>query len=159
MRIFSIILDYHFTFLVVSLALFGLGLGGVLAHYFSSKTSMKDNFSRLAILSLAFSLLMTFLTLLTVATPNMGVGVQIFVMFLPFLAAGTALAMAYKLYVKQGSVLHFADLVGAALGSLAVVFLINLVGALVAIVFVSMLTLFSSVLFSLVSRKKLVLAV
>lgn len=158
-RVFSIMLDYHYTFLVVSLALFGLGLGGVLAHYFSSKTSTKDNFARLAILGLTFSLLMTFLTLLAVAAPNMGIGLQISIMFLPFLAAGTALAMAYKIYVTRGSLLHFADLVGAALGSLAVVFLINWAGAPLAIVFVSMLTLSSAVLFSIASRKKMVLAV
>lgn len=129
-RIFSIIFDFHYTFLVVSLALFGLGLGGVLAHYLSSKSSIKDNFSRLAILSIAFSLLMTFLTLLTVSTPNMDISVQILIMFLPFLVVGTVLAMVYKLFVSRSSILHFADLIGAALGSLAVVFLIKWVGQL-----------------------------
>ncbi|MCL4429922.1 MAG: hypothetical protein M1167_04130, partial [Chloroflexi bacterium] len=84
-RIFSVMLDYHYTFLVVSLALFGIGLGGVLAHYLTSKTSLKDNFSRLAILSIAFSLLMTFLTLLIVSAPNLDVSIQVFIMFLPFL--------------------------------------------------------------------------
>ena len=116
-RIFSVMLDYHYTFLVVSLALFGIGLGGVTAHYFSSKTSIKDNFSRLATLSIAFALLMTFLTLAIVSSPNLDVNVQIFMMFVPFLVSGTVLAMAYKLFVSQSSVLHFADLIGAALGS------------------------------------------
>jgi hypothetical protein len=158
-RIFSVMLDYHYTFLVVSLALFGIGLGGVAAHYFSSKTSIKDNFSRLAILSIAFAMLMTFLTLATVSAPNLDVGVQIFIMFVPFLVAGTVLAMAYKLFVNQSSILHFADLIGAALGSLAIVFFINWAGAPLAVIFVSTLTLVSSALFSLASKKKLILAV
>ena len=152
-------LDYHYTFLVVSLALFGIGLGGVTAHYFSSKTSTKDNFSRLAILSIAFALLMTFLTLAAISVPNLDVSLQIFIMFVPFLVAGTVLAMAYKLFVSQSSVLHFADLIGAALGSLAIVFLITWAGAPSAVIFVSTLTLVSSALFSLASKKKLLLAV
>ncbi len=158
-RIFSVMLDYHYTFLVVSLALFGLGLGGVIAHYLSSKTSLKDNFSRLASLSIAFSFLMTFLTLLTVSSPNIDVSIQVFIMFLPFLVAGTVLAMAYKIFVSHSSMLHFADLVGAALGSLAIVFLINWAGAPLAVLIVSTVTLVSSALFSLASKKKLILLV
>jgi len=158
-RIFSVMLDYHYTFLVVSLALFGISLGGVIAHYFSSKTSIKDNFSRLTILSIAFALLMTFLTLAAVSAPNLDVSVQIFIMFLPFLVAGTVLAMTYRLFVSQSSVLHFADLIGAAVGSLAIVFLINWAGAPLAVIFVSTLTLVSSVLFSLASKKKLLVVV
>lgn len=158
-RIFSIMLDYHYTFLVVSLALFGLGLGGVIAHYLSRKNSIKDNFSRLAVLAIAFSFLTTFLTLLTVSTPNLDIGLQVFIMFIPFLVAGTLLAMAYKIFVSRSSMLHFADLVGAAFGSLAVVFLINWIGAPVAILLVSIITLISSALFSLASRKKLVMVI
>ena len=158
-RIFSIMLDYHYTFLVVSLALFGLGLGGIIAYYLSSKTSLKDNFSRLAILAIAFSFLTTFLTLLIVSTPNLSIGLQVFIMFLPFLVAGTLLAMAYKVFVSRSSILHFADLVGAAFGSLAVVFLINWIGAPIAILLVSIITLISSALFSLASRKKLVMVI
>ena len=158
-RIFSVMLDYHYTFLVVSLALFGLGLGGVIAHYLSSKISLKDNFSRLAILSIAFSFLITFLTLLTVSTPNLDVGIQVFIMFLPFLVSGTLLAIVYKIFVSRSSILHFADLVGAALGSLAIVFFINWAGAPLAVLFVSIVTLVSSALFSLASQKKLILLI
>ena len=113
----------------------------------------------LAILSIIFSLLVTFLTLLTVSTPNMDNSLQVFIMFLPFLVAGTVLAMAYKIFVSRSSLLHFADLVGAALGSLAIVFFINWAGAPLAVIFVSAVTLVSSVLFSLASKKKLILVI
>jgi hypothetical protein len=158
-RIFSIMLDYQYTFLVVSLALFGLGLGGVIAYYLSSKTSLKDNFGRLAILAIFFSFSTTFLTLLAIAVPNLNTSLQIAIMFLPFLFAGTLLAMAYKLFVSRSSILHFADLIGAALGSLVVVFFINWAGAPIAVLLVSLGTLTSSVLFSLASRKKLILVI
>jgi predicted membrane-bound spermidine synthase len=102
---------------------------------------------------------MTFLTLAAVSAPNLDVSVQVFMMFIPFLVAGTVLAMAYKLFVSQSSILHFADLIGAALGSLAIVFFINWAGAPLAVIFVSTLTLVASALFSLASKKKLILAV
>jgi predicted membrane-bound spermidine synthase len=159
-RIFSVMLDYHYTFLVVSLALFGLGLGGVIAYYFSSsKTSLKDNFGRLAILAIVFSFSTIFLTLIAISVPNLNTSLQIFIMFLPFLVAGTLLAMVYKVFVSRSSILHFADLAGAALGSLVVVFFINWAGAPIAVLLVSLGTLTSSVLFSLASRKKLFLAI
>lgn len=157
-RIFSIILDYHYTFLVVSLALFGLGLGGVATHYLSRKT-VQDNFSRLGILAIAFSLLMIILTLIIASNPNLNILIQILTMFLPFLVAGTLLAMAYKTFVNHSSTLHFADLVGAALGSLTVVFFINWAGAPLAILFVSIMTLISAAFFSVASQKKLILAI
>lgn len=157
-RIFSIILDYHFTFLVVSLALFGLGLGGVAAHYLSRKMR-QDNFSRLAVLAIAFSLLMILLTLIIASNPNLNIIIQILTMFLPFLVAGTLLAMAYKTFVSHSSALHFADLVGAALGSLTIVFFINWTGAPLAILFVSIVTLISAAFFSIASQKKLILAI
>ena len=158
-RIFSIMLDYHYTFLVVSLALFGLGLGGVSAYYCSSKISSKVNFSGLAILSVVFSLSTTFLTLFAISVPDLNVIIQAFIVFVPFLVAGTLLAMTYKVLVSHSSILHFADLVGAALGSLAVVFLINWVGAAIAVLLVSLVTLISSVFFSLASKKKITMAI
>lgn len=158
-RIFSVMLDYHYTFLVVSLALFGLGLGGVIAHYLTSKLSLKDNLARIAFLIFIFSLLITFLTLFSTSVPNLDVSVQMLIMFLPFLISGTVLAIAYKLFVSKSSLLHFADLIGAALGSLAIVFFINWAGAPTAVIFISIITLISSALFSLASKKKLLLTI
>lgn len=158
-RIFSIMLDYHYSFLVISVAIFGLGLGGIIAHYYSSKTFLKDNFNGLAILAVIFSFSMIFFTLIAVSFPNLNMILQAFIMFLPFLIAGTLLAMAYKIFVRSSSMLHFADLIGAALGSLAVVFLLNWVGAIVAVLLISLVTLISSLLFSFVSKKKLTIAI
>ncbi len=159
-RVFSIMLDYHYTFLVVSLALFGLGLGGVLAYYFSKRVVFsKKVFSRVAILNLFFSLLMSLLTLLVISLPDLDAGFQAFIMFLPFLVAGTILALTYKVFVSHSSILYFADLAGAALGSLAVIFLINFTGATVAILLVSLVTLVSTVLFSLVTKHRLLMGV
>src|SRR5947209_12217218 len=38
-RLFSVVLFYHFAFLAISVALLGLGAGGVFAHIFRAKLS------------------------------------------------------------------------------------------------------------------------
>src|SRR5579872_2806045 len=38
-RLFSVVLFYHFAFLAISVALLGLGAGGVFAHVFRTKLS------------------------------------------------------------------------------------------------------------------------
>src|SRR5437588_12870579 len=38
-RLFSVVLFYHFAFLAISVALLGLGAGGVLAHLFRARLS------------------------------------------------------------------------------------------------------------------------
>ena len=158
-RIFSIMLDYHYTFLVVSLAMFGLGLGGVIAQHFSSKTPLKNSFSRLAIMAVIFSLSTSIFAFVVVSFPNLGTAPQVFMSFLPFLISGTLLATAYKVFVSHSNMLHFADLVGAAVGSLAVVFLLTWLGAAIAVLLVSIVTLLSALFFALTSRKKTVVAV
>ncbi len=51
-RIFSVVFYYHFAFLAISIALFGLGAGGVLSYLVSSK----EVYQRLGILAAVNSL-------------------------------------------------------------------------------------------------------
>ena len=46
-RIFSVVLFYHFAFVAISVALFGLGAGGVLAYYMPAATKKESTWSRL----------------------------------------------------------------------------------------------------------------
>lgn len=158
-RIFSIMLDYHYTFLVVSIAMTGLGLGGAIAQYLSSKIPLNNNFMKLAVMAIVFSLSTSIFTFAVVSVPNMNTGFQVFIMFLPFLIGGAVLATAYKVFVSHSNLLHFADLIGAAFGALAVVFLLNWAGAVAAVLLVSVATLFSSLFLALASRKKTVIIV
>src|SRR3972149_2766121 len=54
-RIFSVMLDYHFTFLIISVSLFGLGIGGLFAQSFSSDKPSSYIFTRLALMGIVFS--------------------------------------------------------------------------------------------------------
>ncbi len=158
-RIFSIMLDYHYTFLVISLAVFGLGLGGVIAQRLSRKSSLNNSLGKIAILSVSFASLVSVFALVAVSFSNLHWIAQTFIIFLPFLAAGTLLAMVYKLFVRHSSTLYFADLLGAGAGALAIVFLLNGVGAIVSVLLVSFITLVGASFFALASRKKFVVAI
>src|SRR3990170_2679015 len=156
-RIFSVILDYHYSFLVVSLALFGLGVGGLFAQAFSSRTPPNENFGKLSIMTILFSFSTSFFVLIAVSSPDMNLIVASFMMFLPFLLAGILLATAYKVFISHSNVLHFVDLGGAALGALAVVFLLNSVGAVMEVLALSVATSLASLFFAFASRKKTVI--
>src|SRR5213080_2977005 len=41
-RLFSVVLFYHFAFLAISIALLGLGAGGVLAHLWKERLNGRD---------------------------------------------------------------------------------------------------------------------
>src|SRR5213082_2475552 len=53
-RLFSVVLFYHFAFLAISIALLGLGAGGVLAHLWKQRLNALET-RRIAMLSSAMT--------------------------------------------------------------------------------------------------------
>jgi len=153
-RILSVMFSYHYTFLAVSVALFGLSLGGVLTQVFSWRTSLDKIFSRLAFLCLILSFAFSFFTFATATMQGLDLIGSIFVMFFPFLIAGVFLTAIYKIFVTSSSVVYFADLLGAAIGALAVVFLLNLIGAIREVFLLSIFISIASLFFALASKRK-----
>ncbi len=129
-RLFSVVFHYHFAFLSISIALFGLGTGGVLSYVIQARPGKV--FSKLALLSTlngiavpcALVLLLTrrgefsFFTLALIY----------FVTALPFVLAGAVLAMAIAETIERVDRVYFFDLLGAAAGCLALVPFLNYLG-------------------------------
>jgi hypothetical protein len=137
-RIFSVTMFYHFAFLAISVALFGLSASGVLVYL------LRDRLSNASIRGLlcAGSLVHATATLLGLAllvririgldsTPdNLLRPVAIYVLAaLPFLAGGAVLSLAFARLTGRINMLYGADLLGAAAGCLALVPLLNQLGA------------------------------
>jgi len=156
-RIFSVMLDYHYTFLIISMALFGLGIGGLFAQGFSSEKHQDCTFSRLALMGIGFSFSTAIFVVIAISFPNLNLILAAFLVFLPFSIAGMLLATCYKVFVTHSNVLHFADLGGAAIGALASVLLLNWVGAVMEVLALSVATSLASLFFALASRKKTVI--
>jgi len=129
-RIFSVTMFYHFAFLAISIALFGLSASGVLVYVARDRLS---NASTQGLLC-AGSLLHAAVTLVSLAllvriqigfdrTPDNFVRLlAIYILAaLPFFAGGAVLSLAFARLTGRINMLYGADLLGAAAGCLALV--------------------------------------
>ncbi len=137
-RIFSVSIWYHFAFLVVSVALFGIGASGVALSFV--KPGPREQYLR-AWAPMWFSVSVLFAYLLTNAIPFSPFRIlqdrtQLFYFFLydvllmiPFFFSGCAVALILRAYPARAGRLYAFDLIGAALGTLLVFFVLPLSGA------------------------------
>lgn len=137
-RILSTLLSYHFVFSVVSLAMLGLGLGGLLVQHCSTQAREKAlvRFLWLSLISTVLALaVMVWMAQESVFFEHYYV--YFLVMLVPFTFGGAFFAQAYQGYGGYGSQLYAADLFGAALGCVCGVLILNWVGALRGILILS----------------------
>src|SRR5262245_55497913 len=93
--IFSVVFYYHFAFLAISIALFGLGLGGVFSYVAAGWKA--PLFTRLGRLSLINSMLVILALALILAQgdhpTNWNLALIYFTTALPFMVAGTVVSL------------------------------------------------------------------
>jgi spermidine synthase len=123
-KIFSVILWYHFAYLAVSLALFGLGGGGLLAFFFQERWSrdIREFLGRLGLRQmLAIVLCLVFILNVDFRCGSSAARfVKFFLIYLigslPFVAAGAAISLVFRSYPQRLAKLYFFDLVGSGIG-------------------------------------------
>ncbi len=129
-RIFSVVFYYHFAFLAISIALFGLGTGGVLSYLLPP--SRDRQFSKLSWLSMLNSLLvclaLAVVLLQKSGASNWSLALVYFTTALPFCGAGVILSSAISETIERVDRVYFFDLLGAAGGCLLLVPLLNYLG-------------------------------
>jgi len=119
-RIFSAVFYYHFAFLAISIAMFGLGLGGVFSYVVAGwKTPL---FVRLGRLSVANSFLVVLALVTILAQKNdvssFDLALIYFTTALPFFVSGTILSLAIAETMERVNRVYFCDLLGAGAGCL-----------------------------------------
>ena len=131
-RIFSVVFYYHFVFLAISIALFGLGAGGVFSYIVAG---WKGNlFLKLGRLSAINSFLVILAVVVVLAqgqgqNPSAGyLTLTYFATALPFFGAGAIISLAVSETISRVNRIYFFDLAGAAGGCLLLVFLLNMFG-------------------------------
>src|SRR5579863_1777979 len=136
-RLFSVVLFYHFAFLAISIALLGLGAGGVCAHLVKIRLACTDTRSLAARLCIINSLVVVVVLEIVLHVPvalqvswgNFG---RLTALYLaaaaPFFLTGLLFAIVFARETKRIPRLYGADLCGGALPCLAVVPLLNWVG-------------------------------
>lgn len=160
-RIFSATIWYHYAFMAVSVALFGLGAGGVVLHILRRRLD-SQRMLRLPIVSVLFFALSIpcFLWFITrfPASPS-SLNYYYAVSAVPFFLAGVSMSFVFDAFAQISPKLYFADLIGASLGCLLAEPLLGAFGGestmLVAAVLSSIVVIFLS---SYSGRKILVLA-
>jgi predicted membrane-bound spermidine synthase len=152
-RIFSVSIWYHFAFLVVSVALFGIGASGV-ALSFVPPGPREARLRALAPLCFSISgLLAYFLTnaipfspfrILQEPKQLLFFFVYDVLLMIPFFFSGATVALILRTFPVRAGRLYAFDLVGAAVGTLLVFFVLPLGGARGAIALSSALGVVSA---------------
>ncbi len=133
-RLFAAILAYHFVFAAVSLGLLGLGLGGVLLAALPREADGAAALRRLGLFALGEALTLVVSLTFFLRYPDADRLLPFALAALPpFLVAGLFLALSLRRFAAAGSRVYFADLAGAATGSLGAVFLLQALGPPVAV--------------------------
>jgi hypothetical protein len=143
-RLFSVVLFYHFAFLAISIALLGLGAGGVCAYLFRTKLARLGTQSLASalcctnaiaipavlevVLHIPVSLELTWMNLLKLSAIYLSSAV-------PFFLVGLLFSVVFARESRTIARLYGADLLGGALACLAIVPLLNWVGGPNAILF------------------------
>ncbi len=139
-RVFSVLYFGQFAFLIISLALFGYGMSGVflalgrMPRQGERTTAMISRYLFLFAVSLPAAyeatLLLTidFLHLFNPVTNLLFLALNCLILLVPFFCGGVALALIFSHYSDRIGRLYFVDLVGASLGSLAIIPLIPRLG-------------------------------
>ena len=128
-RVYSATIWYHYTFIAVSVALLGWGLGGLLLHLLRRRIVV-PTMEKAALLTLLYAATIPLCLWLIVQFPFRMERLALYFVapLLPFLLAGMVLSMIFHLHRETAARLYLADLCGASLGALAVTFLLEKVG-------------------------------
>src|SRR5262245_37073545 len=137
-RIFSVTMYYHFAFLAISIALFGLSASGVFVYVLRARLA---SISTRALLTSA-ALLHALVTIVALAClvrirvglnyspTNLALMLAIYLLAaLPFFAGGAVISVAFARLVDRINLVYSADLVGAATGCLVLIPLLDWLGA------------------------------
>lgn len=132
-RIFSVTMWYHYTFMAVSLAMFGMTVGAILVYlrprWFAPAAAARrmglaaSCFAVLIVLSFLVHLRMHFpfkVDLSESLAPLGELAANYALLALPFVASGVCVTIALSRYPNQVGKLYAVDLIGAGLGCLLV---------------------------------------
>ncbi len=125
-RIFSVVFFYHFAFLAISIALFGLGAGGVFSYVVANWRG--NIYFKLGTLAVVNSFVVVLCLMFVLSRTVMDKGTLAAVFFasaLPFFFSGTVVSLAVAESIQRVDRVYFFDLLGAAGGCLALVPLLN----------------------------------
>jgi len=163
-RIFSVTMWYHFAFMVISIAMLGLSAAAALVHRYGRDVNDERLVALIPPLCIVFSisaLAGNAVVLRLHFSQTLGVAgiVQLGLIYIlttiPFIAGGSVIAIAVRVYGASMSSLYSADLIGAGLGCLLVIPILRLFGGPETIYVATILFSAAGVFFALPGKKRI----
>ena len=161
-RIFSVVMYYHFAFLAISIALFGLSASGVFAYLWRARLDRTPTGELLAVQSLVHAMctiisvfvLVRLRVGLNYSPTNLALMLTIYALAaVPFFTGGLVVTLAIARFSSRINAVYAADLLGAAAGCLALIPLLNLLGAPGVVLTAAALAAVAAVLFAPPARR------
>jgi hypothetical protein len=155
-RIFSVTMWYHYAFMAVSIALFGMTVGALLVYLFPGAfpSDRTNYYLGLSALLFAVSILPSFLTHLSVpfvpislVSALRSIGLTYAATSVPFVLSGMCVSLALTRFPGQVSNLYAADLAGAAFGCILLVYVLRITDGPTAVIVVALLASVGAVCF------------
>src|SRR5262245_60597370 len=162
-RIFSVTMYYHFAFLAISIALFGLSASGVAVYLLRRRLAAADTGVLLAAVAMAhaFATLAALACLVRIrvglnySAENLELMLAIYTLAaLPFFTGGGVMSIAFSRMTARINVLYAADLIGAATGCLALIPLLNRLGAPGVVITAAGLSAIAALSFAPAARRR-----
>ncbi len=156
-RLFSIYLSYHFAFIVVSIAMLGIGSAGTILSLRTYKP-IKNIEKRLSAYSLLTGMTIIMCYIISNYIPFdpvrlswermqfLYLSLYCFVFSIPFFFSGLLIATAFYVLSKKAESIYASDLIGAGAGSLSAIALLNTAGPQYAVILASIICLLSSMI-------------
>ncbi|MGE0867701.1 MAG: hypothetical protein AB7P03_04005 [Kofleriaceae bacterium] len=131
MRVFSALLQHHFAFLAISVAICGLGLGGLALHVRRRRRAPAESVLADSAAAFALSGVIVVVLLLILVIPRAVNATWLAgaLLLVPFGCAGVFLAELFAAHAAHSGRLYAADLIGAATAALATLGLVQIAGA------------------------------
>ncbi len=150
-RISSIIFAFNYVFVIISLAILGLGCGGIFAYYKwrNQQIRILENiYNTLSFYGSLFALSVSLFIVLTTSVPFFIYSLPFFtISFMPFFFAGFIIAIIFRAFPQEIYKIYAFDLIGAAAGAILVILALNYFGGVEIVLFVSILGVITTFLF------------
>ena len=155
-RIFSVTMWYHFAFVAISIAMFGMTVGALIVFLRPAWFPAASTKRQLAWLSWLFPIviLLSFLTQLSIpfrVHPSVvaayAIGLTYTVITLPFIISGIVICLVLTRFPRDVGRLYAADLIGAALGCVLLVWVLEITDGPTAVLVVCALASLAAVAF------------
>lgn len=162
-RIFSVTMWYHYAFMAISVALFGMTVGAILVYLFPRYFAPERTHYHLALSAWLFSLsivvsFLTFASIPFVVARSLVIVYSIMLTYaaisVPFVFSGICVCLALTRFPRHVGRLYATDLAGAACGCLAVIFTLWFTDGPGAVLVAALLAAAGAALFSAGALKR-----